>query len=34
MTTERARLPVADYANLQDWFARVQQLDAWKKTGV
>lgn len=27
-----AKLPVADYANLQRWLGRVQELDAWKKT--
>jgi glutathione S-transferase len=32
MATERARLPVAEYANLQAWFSRVRELDAWKKT--
>jgi glutathione S-transferase len=34
MVTERARLPIADYANLQAWFARVRELEAWKKTDV
>jgi glutathione S-transferase len=27
-----ARLPVNDYPNIRTWFARVQRLDAWKKT--
>ena len=27
-----ARLPIADYANLQAWLGRVQELDAWKRT--
>ena len=27
-----ARLPVADYPNIRSWLARVQELDAWKKT--
>jgi glutathione S-transferase len=27
-----ARLPVADYANVQAWFGRVQELDAWQRT--
>jgi glutathione S-transferase len=30
--TERAKLPVGDFANLQRWFAGVQALDAWKRT--
>jgi glutathione S-transferase len=34
MVTERARLPVTDCANLQAWFARVRELDAWKKTDL
>jgi glutathione S-transferase len=34
MATERARLPVAEYGNLQAWFSRVRELDAWKKTDV
>ncbi len=29
-----ARLPVKDRANLLRWFGRVQELDAWKKTGM
>ena len=32
MSTVPAKLPVTHYANLQAWFARVQALDAWKKT--
>ncbi len=32
--TEAARLPVTELASLQAWFARVQQLDAWKKTAM
>jgi glutathione S-transferase len=27
-----ARLPIARYANLRAWLARVQELDAWKRT--
>jgi glutathione S-transferase len=27
-----ARLPIGDYAHLQAWLARVQQLDAWQRT--
>jgi glutathione S-transferase len=29
-----AKAPVSHYANMQKWFARVQTLDAWKKTTV
>jgi glutathione S-transferase len=32
MHTEAARLPVAEFANLQAWLARVQALDAWKRS--
>jgi hypothetical protein len=31
--TAAAQLPVMGYANLQAWFARVQALDTWKKSG-
>jgi glutathione S-transferase len=34
MATVPAKLPVGSFANLQRWFAKVQELDAWKKTGV
>lgn len=34
MITESAALPVTQFANLQAWFSRVQQLDAWKKTSL
>jgi glutathione S-transferase len=34
MASERARLPLADCANLQAWFARVRELEAWKKTDL
>jgi glutathione S-transferase len=34
MITVPAALPVPQFANLQAWFARVQQLDAWKKTSL
>jgi glutathione S-transferase len=34
MITVPAALPVTQFANLQAWFARVQQLDAWKKTSL
>ena len=29
MHASRAQLPLAEFANLQAWFARVQSLDAW-----
>jgi len=32
MSTEPAKLPVTDFKNIQAWLARVQALDAWKKT--
>ena len=32
MHTAAAELPVTGYANLQAWFARVQALEAWKKS--
>jgi glutathione S-transferase len=28
-----ARLPLGDFRHLQAWFGRVQELDAWKRTG-
>lgn len=34
MSTVPARLPVTGFANLQAWFRRVQDLDAWKKTSL
>ncbi len=34
MHTAAAQLPVMGYANLQAWFARVQSLDAWKKSAA
>lgn len=34
MATGPARLPVTGYANLQAWFGRVQELDAWRKTAL
>jgi glutathione S-transferase len=34
MVTERARLPLAEYENLQAWFSRVRELDAWKQTAL
>ena len=32
MYMERARQPLGQYAHLMRWFARVQQLDAWRAT--
>ncbi len=34
MATVPAGVPVTQYENLQAWFARVQQLEAWKKTSL
>jgi glutathione S-transferase len=34
MTTVPAKLPVAEYANIQAWFGRVQALDVWKRTAL
>jgi glutathione S-transferase len=34
MHMEAARLPLADFANLQAWFDRVQALEAWQTTSV
>jgi glutathione S-transferase len=34
MHTAAAQLPVMGYDNMQAWFARVQALDAWKKSGA
>ena len=34
MYSEAVRLPLAQYAHLQAWFARVQQLRAWQETQV
>lgn len=32
MTTTVAKLPVLQFGNLQAWFGKMQELDAWKKT--
>ena len=32
--TVPAKLPVTQYAHIQKWLARVQDLSAWKKTGL
>ena len=32
MYTDQAKLPVTQYANVQAWYARMQELDAWKQT--
>ena len=34
MVAAPAQVPLATYANIQRWFARVQELDSWKKTGM
>jgi glutathione S-transferase len=32
MATAAARLPTRDFAHIRSWFARVQTLDAWRRT--
>jgi glutathione S-transferase len=32
MYSQRAEVPVADFPNVQSWFARISDLEAWKKT--
>jgi glutathione S-transferase len=32
MYAQRAEVPVADFPNVQSWFRRISDLDAWKKT--
>ncbi len=32
MYIEQASLPLQQHEHIQAWFARVQQLDAWRKT--
>jgi len=34
MYSEAVQLPLAQYANLQAWYQRVQQLPAWQQTQV
>jgi glutathione S-transferase len=34
MSMVPAKLPVQDFAHLQSWFRRVQELPAWKKTSL
>ena len=34
MATVPAKLPVGSFANVQKWFVRVQELDAWRKSGA
>ena len=34
MMMEKARLPMQSYLHIQRWFARVQELDAWKATAL
>ena len=33
MHVEAAQLPIAEFRNIQRWFARVKSLDAWAKSG-
>jgi glutathione S-transferase len=32
MYSKQADVPLADFSNVQSWFSRVSELDAWKKT--
>jgi glutathione S-transferase len=34
MYTAPGKLPVAHFANIQKWFGRIQDLDAWKQTSL
>ena len=34
MVAVPVQLPLVPYANIQKWFARVQELESWKKTGM
>ena len=34
MAAEPGRVPLQQYANLQAWFSRVQELDAWRQTAL
>lgn len=34
MHTAAAEFPVTGYANLQAWFSRIQELDAWRKAAI
>jgi glutathione S-transferase len=34
MTMAMAKLPLGDYKHLLAWYAKVQELDAWKKTNL
>lgn len=31
MYAEQCQLPIENYTNLQNWFARIEKLDAWRK---
>jgi hypothetical protein len=33
MRVKEASIPLHDYSNIAAWFARVEALEAWKKTG-
>jgi glutathione S-transferase len=34
MYAKQAEVPVAEFPNVQTWFSRISDLDAWKKTGA
>jgi glutathione S-transferase len=34
MYSKQAEIPVAEFANVQSWFSRISDLDAWKKTST
>jgi len=34
MVSDLARLPIRQYANIQTWYARVRELDAWQRTSL
>jgi glutathione S-transferase len=34
MYAKQAEVPVAEFANVQSWFSRITDLDAWKKTSA
>jgi glutathione S-transferase len=34
MVTDLARLPIRQYTNIQAWYARVRELDAWQRTSL
>lgn len=32
MYSEQAKFPLSQYSNIQEWFLRIEKMDAWKKT--